>query len=178
MGLRGPSGAERFVAHLPGDRPISGRPGGPRFIPEVGMSGNPNFGPPATISSAGLQFRGFRGGLAVWGGTLVGNRIRNPPALAAPPGSLGDVVAGRATSGPPVYFQIPATPAEGKGRPRPKFRRPPAGKLAESESAGGLAFCRTFGKSGNQDFGAEAGLRPFGAAVFDVAVGRVLGRAS
>ena len=106
---------------------------------------------------------------------MVGNRIRNPPALAAPPGSLGDIVAGRATPGLPAYFQIPATFAGGKGRPRPKFRRRPAGKLADSGSAGGIAFCRTFGKSGNQDFWAGAGMRPFGAAVCDVAVGRALG---
>ena len=94
---------------------------------------------------------------------MVGNRIRNPPVLAAPPGSLGDIVAGRATPGLPAYFQIPATFAGGKGRPRPKFRRRPAGKLA------------TFRKSGNQDFAAGAGMRLFGAAVFDVAVGRALG---
>ena len=120
------------------------------------------------------------------GGTSAENRIRNSPALAAPPapGSLGDMVAGRATSsvlrvpGLPAYFQIPATFAGGKGRPRLKIRRRSAGRLTDSGSAGGIAFCRVFEESGNQDLAAAAaGLRPFGTAVFDVAVGLVPGGA-
>ena len=105
---------------------------------------------------------------------MAENRIRNSPVLAAPPapGSLGDMVAGRATSGLPAYFQIPATIAWGEGGPRLKFRRVSAGRLADSGSAGGIAFCRIFEESGNQDLAAAAGLRPFGTAVFDVAVGR------
>ena len=107
--------------------------------------------------------------MAVWGGTLAENRIRNSP------GSLGDMVAGWAKSGLPAYFQIPATVAGGEGRPGPTFRRRSAGKLADSGSAGGTAFCRISEKSGNQDVAAGTGLRPFGTAVFAVAVGRVLG---
>ena len=111
---------------------------------------------------------------------MAENRIRNSPVLAAPPapGSLGDMVAGRATSGLPANFQIPATFAGGEGIPRPKFRRRSAGELADSGSAGGIAFCQIFEKSENQDLAAAAGLRPFGTAVFDVAVGRGLGRSS
>ena len=117
---------------------------------------------------------------------MAENRIRNSLVLAATlaPGSLGDMVAGRATSsvlrvsGLPAYFQIPATFAGGEGRPRPKFRRRSAGRLADSGSDGGIAFYRVLEESGNQDLAAAAGRRPFGTSVSDVAVGRVLGGSS